>query len=78
MPNVTTTTRIAWGEGVRILRKIHNLTQTDLAAKVGTTQAKISDLERGSRTLPDRYRVRIAAAFKVLPHELFPYEDDGR
>lgn len=70
--------RLAWGEGVKILRTLHKLTQAQLAEQAGTTQATISRIERGSRQIPDSTRLRIAAALNVHPYQLFPYEDEAQ
>lgn len=68
-----------WGEGVRQLRELHNISQVQLAKKVGCSQAAISRLEKGvSRHLSDAVRLRIAKALHVDPHRLFPYEDNRR
>ncbi len=65
----------AWGSGMRVLRAIRGLTQTELAAAASVSQPTISRLENGSREASDAARVRIAKALGVVPHELFPYED---
>ena len=67
-----------WGEGVKFLRTLAGLTQTELAEKVGTTQSRISMLENGSPVLVrDDLRVRIAATLGVEAHDLFPYPETG-
>ena len=72
-----TETRPTWGQGVRTLRGINGLTQTQLAEQADTHQSLISQIENGSRSVTDAVRVRIARVFKVDPHDLFPYLDDG-
>lgn len=64
-----------WGEGVRALRGLLELTQEQLAERAGTTQATISRLERGSTEISDALRVRIARALHTDPHALFPYRE---
>jgi len=72
-----TTPKPVWGDGVKFLRELHGLTQTDLAAKAGTQQTVISKVERGARRISDGLRLRIARALNVDPYELFPYIDDA-
>lgn len=64
-----------WGSGVRALRGLKQITQTRLAALTDTTQSRISDIENGSRNVPDALRLRIARTLEVDPYELFPYEE---
>jgi transcriptional regulator with XRE-family HTH domain len=65
-----------WDEGVKALRGLYGLTQTDLATAAGTTQATISRIENGSREISDSLRIRLARALKTDPHALFPYRED--
>lgn len=67
--------RPTWGQGIRVLRGIHELTQDQLAALSGVSQATISRLENGSFEASDGTRVRIAKALEIDPHILFPYVD---
>lgn len=73
---MTTSGRPSWGEGVKTLRGIKDLSQVELAARAEVGQATISRIENGSRQISDAARVRIARALDVLPHELFPYLED--
>lgn len=73
---MTDTGTPTWGEGVRILRGIKNLTQIELAAAARVPQATISRIETGSTRVSDSVRIRIAKALEVQAHELFPYIDD--
>jgi len=54
----------------KIERIKQELTQTELAARSGIPQHRISLLERGVRPRPDEVRA-LADAFKVDPQELF-------
>lgn len=65
-----------WGAGVRLLRELAGLTQTELAERAGLEQTQISGVERGARRISDTVRVRIARALDVDPHQLFPYLDE--
>ena len=68
--------RPTWGEGVRTLRGIKDLSQVELATRARVGQATISRIENGSRQISDAARVRIAKALDVQPYELFPYIED--
>lgn len=74
---MTNDTPPTWGTGMRVLRGIRGLTQTELAAASSVSQPTISRLENGSREASDAARVRIAKALGVDPHELFPYLDEA-
>ena len=63
-----------WGEGIKTLRDIYDMTQEQLSAASGVSQAAISRLENGSRKASDATRVRLARALHVDPHKLFPYD----
>jgi transcriptional regulator with XRE-family HTH domain len=71
-----TGTAPTWGEGIKILRHLRDWTQADLAERSRVPQSSISDIESGRRRASDSARVRIAKAFGVDPHALFPYIDD--
>jgi transcriptional regulator with XRE-family HTH domain len=58
------------GEKLRALRRGLNLSQMELAARAGTTQATISELERGLRRVQYRTTRRLASALGVEPKEL--------
>jgi transcriptional regulator with XRE-family HTH domain len=64
-----------WGDGVKALRGLYGMTQTDLATVAGTTQTTISRIENGSHEISDALRVRIARALHTDPHALFPYRE---
>lgn len=67
-----------WGEGVRTLRNVRDMSQVELASRAGVTQSTISRIESGARQISDAARVRIARALDVDPHQLFPYLDDAQ
>lgn len=77
MASPESVSRPVWGDGVRFLRGVRDLTQVELALRAETTQVTISRIENGSRQIGDALRVRIARALDVEPHELFPYIADG-
>lgn len=66
-------TNWTWGNGVRELRLLRDMTQTDLAEAAGVAQNTISRIENGSRQVSDETRIRIAKALHVDPNKLFPY-----
>lgn len=51
-------------------RQFHNISQTDLAKRVGVTKGEISRLESGSRRLTMRWLNRIAEALQLRPEQL--------
>lgn len=51
------------------------MTQSQLAAEVGTDQGTISHWEKGQQTIPDRMKARLAKALRVPGVELFPWDD---
>lgn len=68
--------RPTWGEGVRWLRTLRDMTQVQLAEAAGVSQAHISAIEAdASPRVSDAVRVRIARALEVDPHDLFPYRE---
>ena len=58
------------GEKLRRLREDRMLSQQELAALAGATQATISNLERGKRQARPRTVRRLALALAVEPREL--------
>jgi len=59
------------GTTVKALRKELGLTTTDLAKKVGVSQAQVSRLENGQQGFRSGTLVKIAKALKVPPFRLF-------
>ena len=59
-----------FGEQVRKLRKVRNLSQEDLAELSGLHRTYIGGIERGERNVSLINIVRIARALEVLPSEL--------
>lgn len=58
------------GATVRTLRSDLRLTTTDLADKVGISQAQVSRLENGQQGFRSDTLIRIAKALKVPPFRL--------
>jgi|SRR5579884_963734 len=68
------------GDLLRTYRATHNLTQGDLAARLGFDQSYVSMVERGKRTIRDVGELRRVASSLGIPHEelgLVPIPDDG-
>ena len=59
------------GTTVKALRTEQKMTTTDLAKKVGISQAQISRLENGQQGFRSGTLVKIAKALKVPPFRLF-------
>lgn len=57
-------------------RKHRRLTQEELAERVGTTKAVISNLETGSRGLSDKWLRKLAPALGTTPGFLLDYSPD--
>lgn len=55
-------------------RKFRHLTQEELAEKVGTTKAVISNLETGARGLSDKWLRRLAPALDTSPGYLMDHD----
>lgn len=58
------------GERVRALRQRAGLTQVRLAKMLGTSQAALSQIERGSRGLTVQQVVKLGRALKATPNEI--------
>lgn len=58
------------GERLRRLRKAQDLSQADIAKRVGITPAAVSNYELGKRELPLSTAVAVAAVFNIDVCEL--------
>ena len=56
---------LAPGQRLKKFRQERRLTQKHLAELLGTTQARISDMEQGIRPIPPESAVRLGEAFGV-------------
>lgn len=61
---------------VNELRKIHKMTQEDLAKKLGVTRQTIISIEQGKYIASLPLAIRMAKMFDVSVEELFLLEDD--
>ena len=73
MPTPSKITVISYrdiGTRLRILRQERDLTQTELAKVLGTTQTAVSEIERGNRGLTVQQLVKLTRALKTSPDEI--------
>lgn len=61
---------------IKELRARYNLTQDDLARKVGVRRQTILALEKGKYNPSLKLAVKIAMAFQTTVDELFQFTDD--
>lgn len=66
---------ITWGCLVAERRQSLGLSQTQLAARAGTTQQTVSRIEGGVSGLSDRMKWTIASALQCSVSDLFPWPD---
>jgi transcriptional regulator with XRE-family HTH domain len=59
------------GQRIRKAREVRDITQEDLAFKIGITTSYMGQLERGERNLNVDKILKIARVIKVDPGELF-------
>lgn len=59
------------GAKIAYYRKIRDITQEQLAAKVSVSRSTVSRIERGDYNLSVRLLFRIASALGVSPAEIF-------
>jgi hypothetical protein len=61
--------------GIRRARQRHDITQTDLAYRIGISESYLSLIEAGKRPLPDRLRDRIQAEVGPIDPDDISLED---
>jgi transcriptional regulator with XRE-family HTH domain len=59
--------KLSPGEAVRMLRELHDMTQSDLAQATGIPQPVLSAIENGNATLGLERAKKLARALKVHP-----------
>ena len=59
------------------LRKALNLSQEELAKRIGLTQSALSRVEHGDTVFNADHAIAIAPALGVLPHEIFAIADQA-
>jgi DNA-binding XRE family transcriptional regulator len=55
------------GDTLRFYRKLHNLTQEALAAKIGVTKQKISNMEHNTKPISRKTAYQLSEAFGISP-----------
>lgn len=64
------------GQRIKLFRQKANISQEELAAKVGISRISMSNYERGERTPPVDIFLRIAQALHVSTDELLGYDPE--
>lgn len=64
-----------WGARLREKRLAAGISQQALADAADSTNAHISNIERGLTSVSDKLRIRLATALGTTVAELFPYPD---
>ncbi len=60
-------------------REVLGLSQKEAARRIGTSNSRLSDIERGITTMTEKWRTRIAPVYEVHPDDLLegtPLRDD--
>ena len=65
------------GKSVRFFRELKNITQEELAEKVGVNSRTISLIERGFNFVTADTLYYIAIALDVSPKKLFDFDDES-
>jgi DNA-binding XRE family transcriptional regulator len=55
------------GDTLRFYRTLHNMTQEDLAARLGVTKQKISTMEHGTKPVSRKTACQLSEVFKISP-----------
>ena len=58
------------GERLRRLREARDITQVELAKRLGVTQSNVSEMERGIRTVTSHFAVKLAKVLRVSIDEI--------
>ena len=61
---------------IRVFRAMYNLTQEDLAARIGVTRRTVNAIERGRYSPSIEVAFRMAQLFGVPIEEIFSYEGE--
>ena len=60
---------------IKVFRAIHNLTQEDLAVKVGVTRKTINTIENGKFVPTTILAIKLARAFETTVEEIFQLKE---
>jgi DNA-binding XRE family transcriptional regulator len=55
------------GDTLRFYRKLHNMTQEELAAQLGVTKQKISNMERNAKPISRKTAYQLSETFRISP-----------
>jgi DNA-binding XRE family transcriptional regulator len=55
------------GDTLRFYRTLHNMTQEDLAARLGVTKQKISNMEHNTKPVSRKTAYQLSELFKISP-----------
>jgi len=61
---------------LKIYRAMHDLTQEELAQRIGVTRATVNAIEKGRYDPSIRLAFKMARYFRVSLEELFIYEEE--
>lgn len=67
-----------WGDNIRFWRTERDLTQTQLADRVGAKQSTVSQWENGKRPFTHQQMTALARALRRPVRDLFPFPKDVR
>jgi putative transcriptional regulator len=64
---------VLWGARLKAARLAADMTQVELADRIGASQHTISRLERGEHRPTDSKKIALARCFETTVEDLFPY-----
>jgi transcriptional regulator with XRE-family HTH domain len=65
------------GKNIAQIRKSKNLTQRELAEKIGISRTTIADYERSKTRIYDEMLVRLSMALNVTPDEILCFKNNN-
>ncbi|MEN6390372.1 MAG: helix-turn-helix transcriptional regulator [Syntrophomonas sp.] len=63
---------------LKVYRALHNITQADLAGRLGVSRANLSAIEKGHYDPSLRLAFRLANFFQVKIEDLFVYKEPDK
>lgn len=63
---------------LKVYRALHNITQADLAVRLGVSRANLSAIEKGHYDPSLRLAFRLANFFQVKIEDLFVYKESDK
>jgi DNA-binding XRE family transcriptional regulator len=58
------------GDTLRFYRKLHSMTQEELASRIGVTKQKISNMEHNTKPISRKTAYQLSEVFKISPGRL--------